>query len=536
FRSTLGLIALISIALVLFVASIFEARQQRETVARALFTQANLLAKSLGPGLVAASNAALELDELIVWKLLDNARLLSRLHQLGQGDEEDLAAIADSNGLDSIVIFDEGGSIIRSHGELPPEQIDEALEDVIDGDIDELILGSTMEDGIEHIGVAVGTGQGGAVLVRIHASTARTFAKRLGVRNLLENLVGTEGVLYLGYYETPGGPSIEVSWNDLPLPVDSGEGNELESFGGRPVYSVDVPLESPAGRAVNLRVGLDGEPLEQAAAAAMRRLLAMGLILTALTVAAVAAALISRSRAAEREMAARRLAEAETARRRSERLAAAGALTAGLAHEVRSPMNAIGLAAQRLERRLEASADQEIAQRIRQEIQRLEGTLREFLVLASPVSDERKVVDLAVLAREVVDLLADEATAEGIRLSIEGSAAAEVDPQAVRRVLINLVRNAIQASSAGGEVSIRARVEATATVVEVTDVGSGVDPELGDRIFDAFVSGRESGVGLGLALVKRVMEEHDGSVELRNRSVAGAMATIRFPLSQEARV
>lgn len=298
----------------------------------------------------------------------------------------------------------------------------------------------------------------------------------------------------------------------------------------RPIFEVDVPLEAPAGSSASLRVGLDGSNLTAVARQAMVRNLVIGLVLAAFATAGTAFAFVSYLRNREREEAARRISAAETARRRSERLAAAGALTAGLAHEVRSPMNAIGLAAQRLERKLpEDDERRKMAGRIGNEVQRLDGVLRAFLELASPVRSSREVIDLGNLAREVLELLETEAEEKNVRIAgVQGSGTAEIDSEAMRRALINLVRNSIQATPPDGQVTVAIREEAGVVEIRITDEGPGVDPALAGQVFDPFVTGRDSGTGLGLALVRRVVEEHEGSVSLESLPTVGAEAIVKL--------
>lgn len=292
-----------------------------------------------------------------------------------------------------------------------------------------------------------------------------------------------------------------------------------------------VPVETPAGRRAALRVGLDGTSIERASLAATRRTILIGIVLAGFGLTSTAYALLRRERDRERQAAAMRLAEAEELRRRSERLALAGALTAGLAHEVRSPLNAIALAAQRLERGHADAAAHEFARLVRGEVQRLDGVLREFLDLARPVSQRRDGVELAAIAREVAILLGGEAAQAGVAIApVEGAALAWLDPDAIRRALINLVRNAIQASPPGSVVRIEVGGERDgSTRVQVSDEGPGIPRELGDRVLEPFVTTRADGTGLGLALVHRVAEEHGGGFRLTNRSPRGAEATITLP-------
>jgi signal transduction histidine kinase len=528
-RATLG--ALLGFGLLLTGWTIVEAERQRRETETALANSASLLAHALGPGLMAASTAVEELDEIVTWKLLDNARLFAAIGLSGAASLDRLARLAEDNGLDGVVFLDSDGTEVFAVGSELDAETRAQLRGVLEGSVDELVLGSRLETTEESVSVAARRPEGGAVVVSVEASAARTFTRRLGVENLLESLVGTGGLLYLAYREEPSGVETEASWDGSEVPSAPTEDERERPLRGRSVFEVDLPLESLAGREAVLRVGLDAAPIQRAAAAARRRTLLIGIVLAAFALAATGVAIVNRRRSLEREAASQRLAGVEAARQRSERLAAAGALTAGLAHEVRSPMNAIGLAAQRLERKLAGNEElRSIAARIRGEVVRLEAVLREFLELASPVSERTDDVDLGAIGSEVCELLAAEAAECRVTLyPPRGSATVRGDGEALRRAIINLVRNALQASPPGGSVRLTIEGLANQVIFRITDEGSGVDPALEDRVFDAFVTGRPSGTGLGLSLVRRVAEEHGGSVQLQNRAVGGAEARLRLP-------
>jgi signal transduction histidine kinase len=531
-RLTVLIVVFILAGIVILVWAVHESARQRQEIEHALATQASILALSLEPGLVAASNAARELDEIVAWKLLDNARLLAELHRFDAPSRARLEELAEANGLDSVVYVDRQGAVERLVGDETAMRLAADLESLLSGAAEELVLRSTIEADVEHIAAAVALPGGGAALVRAHESTAKTFARRLGVENLLQRLVGSR-VLYLSYREEPGSLQVESTWDGGPLPPPSGD-TRLHEVRGKSVFEVEIPASAPAGRAARIRVGLDGVPLQQAAAAATRRTLLIGLVLAGFGLVGITAAGVSHARTLERAEAARRLAAVEAARRSSARLAAAGTLTAGLAHEVRSPMNAINLAAQRLERHLQGRDEpQSMARRIRGEVQRLEAILREFLEFASPVSDHRRDTDLAELARQVLELLEVEAQDRSVRLGgVRGTAQARIDEDAIRRSLINLVRNAIQATPPGGAVDVEVQQDTEMATIRVLDEGPGIDPRDREKLFDAFFTTRVSGTGLGLALVRRVAEEHGGQVELRNRPTTGAEAVFQLPLSR----
>lgn len=523
------LLLLVVSGLLLLSWTIYEARIQSHSVQDSLTRQAAVLAHALGPGLVAASHAARELEEIVLWKLLDNARLLAELDPKPSADRlEELAML---NGLDTVAMVDSEGQLVLSVGETPPPAVIEQLEDLVEGRADELIMGSTLHKGIEHLSAASVGPRGNVVLVRIHASSAQTYSRQLGVPNLVDHLVGSEGVLYLNYLEEPGSLSAHATWDGLPLPapaVDAG----LRQIRGRQAFEVEMPLPSTAGRKAVLTVGLDGSALESAAVAAWRRSLLVGLVLLGFAGAAAGVAVLGRMHSLERQASRKRLEEVDRKRRRSERLAAAGALTAGLAHEVRSPLNAIGMAAQRLERKLEpASEPHTIAHRLRQEVQRLESVLRSFLELASPAKGHHQIKDLHEVAAGAIALLDEEAKASDIELILEpGSAIAEIDTDSIHRAIINLVRNAIQASPQGGSIRLRTVRSDHRAELKISDEGGGLEPEVKGRIFDPFVSSRAEGSGLGLPLVRRVAMEHDGTIEIEERPERGVLATLSLPL------
>ncbi|MDB4981560.1 MAG: Sensor protein of zinc sigma-54-dependent two-component system, partial [Myxococcales bacterium] len=219
---------------------------------------------------------------------------------------------------------------------------------------------------------------------------------------------------------------------------------------------------------------------------------------------------------------------------RSERLAAVGTMAAGLAHEVRNPLNSASLQLTLLERRLarlEGAAEiLPITGVIKSEIDRLDRLVRDFLAFSQPRPLDVKKVYVETLVSKLVDLIAPVAEAGGVQLATEvapGLPAIAGDAERLRQVLLNLTRNAIEAMHGpGGTLMLRARRDDDAIELDVEDDGPGFSEEL--PVFDAFFTTKEQGTGLGLALVHRIVADHDGTIRVASRP-GKTCFTLRLP-------
>jgi signal transduction histidine kinase len=208
---------------------------------------------------------------------------------------------------------------------------------------------------------------------------------------------------------------------------------------------------------------------------------------------------------------------------RAERLAAVGTLAAGLAHEVRNPLNSASLQLTVLERRLERGEGVErtipIARIIKGEIDRLDRLVRDFLAFAKPNPLDPRPVDLPALLTGVKELIGPEAEAARVSVVVDAPATARPalgDAERLRQVLLNLTRNAIEAMHArGGRLVLRARDTQGTLTIDVEDDGPGFSEDL--PVFDAFFTTKDQGTGLGLALVHRIVTDHGGTIRVESR-------------------
>jgi signal transduction histidine kinase len=230
--------------------------------------------------------------------------------------------------------------------------------------------------------------------------------------------------------------------------------------------------------------------------------------------------------------------EVATARaEQAERLAALGRLAAGLAHEIRNPLGSIAASIELLRTGGTLSEeDTKLCAIVERETARLNDLVGDMLDLSRPREPSKTVVDLASMASDVVVLAGKSGRGEDVRVRYEGPSAALVlaDAGQIRQVVWNLVRNAVQASSAGEDVIVRIASDERARVLEVCDRGQGISPEARERLFDAFFTTRSQGMGVGLAVVKRVLDDHGFSIEVESAADRGTIFRVRMPIDDAA--
>ncbi len=225
----------------------------------------------------------------------------------------------------------------------------------------------------------------------------------------------------------------------------------------------------------------------------------------------------------------REIAALRAAAQRSERFASLGRMAAGLAHEIRNPLGSISGAVQ-LVRDTPAlrDEDRQLLSVVVRETDRLDDLVRTMLDVTRPVTPQRLRADLTALVREVVTVQEHGQTAMRICIDEVGPVDADMDANQMRQVLWNLIRNAVQAAPEK-VVTIRVRRIDGAAELSVEDDGPGIPFEERARLFEPFFTTRALGIGLGLALVKQIIDAHDGSIEILSSASGGAKFRATIP-------
>jgi signal transduction histidine kinase len=234
----------------------------------------------------------------------------------------------------------------------------------------------------------------------------------------------------------------------------------------------------------------------------------------------------------------RRLEQAQAEARRSERLAALGQLSAGLAHEIRNPLGVIKGSAETLNKKLQSSdaVASELAGYISSEVNRLNTIVTRFLDFARPRPLDLRPQEIAKLVERALTSVQErwpEAKIEVVRDYAADLPVVPVDADLCERVFANLIQNAYEAMPEGGQLHLCARAansnQRRGVQIEVQDSGPGIAPELREQIFNPFFTTKQTGVGLGLSIVSKIVDEHHGSIRVSSEPGQGTCFKVFLP-------
>lgn len=221
-------------------------------------------------------------------------------------------------------------------------------------------------------------------------------------------------------------------------------------------------------------------------------------------------------------------------------------------HEIRNPLNSVSLNLQLLEENFTKTKDNDVQEqndnlsnfdkdraavqlgRIRREVDRLNRILKDFRRYAKLPELELQDTEIGNLIEEVLDFIEPETERQDIHLirNIDSLPNIKLDSAQIRQMLINLIINANQAMEDGGKLTVSARLSGNYIIIEIEDTGPGIPPEVQDKMFELFYSTKKDGTGVGLAIVKQVIEKHGGKIKVKSQIDEGTKFTIFLPIKK----
>jgi signal transduction histidine kinase len=395
----------------------------------------------------------------------------------------------------------------------------------------------------------------GVIVVHANAEYLLNFQGQIGLQPLMKDLSKQPGIVEVSLFDR----NLVVVASSDPATVGRREqntflrdalsagsvksrrqacGNDCE------VLEVLKPFTLDQNQVGLVRLGLSTAGLVDVTRQAQRGILWYSLgLLSVGVVGAVAIFWIQARHMAERQ-------RLEAAMAHEQRLSAMGNLAAGVAHEIKNPLNAISVGLQRL--RMEFTpADPERRQEythftrvVEAEVARLNSIVNQFLTLARPLRLTLADEPLTPILKEVLTVLSPQASAQGVTIAEDLQIAdtpVSLDRQQLTQAIMNVLLNAIQAMPEGGTLTIRAEtavpqagshMRADALIrLSITDTGRGIPRENLDRIFEPYFTTKTGGTGLGLALTHRIVLEHHGTIRAENVSGGGARFVIELPVA-----
>ena len=458
---------------------------------------------------------------------------------------EEAKGVIEKEGLWLLAIVDDGGRVVFQSRPVPRQVLvlaEPAIRKKKDLVID--LFGRAADRSVRSGIVALRRGGGqGTVIIGLDDDALRWWGMRIAMQRAVDEAGQTPGVVFVTVYDGWGSvlgargeqpPSRDMSAREKELLAGViAVTNETVKLGERDYLMVMAPLTLEGRPAGIVRVGFERDRMDQILERNRHFLfLSMGFI--------VLAGLFSLWFVFQNQK--RHLARIEEMRKRleqSERLSSLGQLAAGVAHEIRNPLNAISMASQRLQREYlpcEQDKSQEFGHLtgvIRDEIRRLNVIIEDFLTFSRSRRLELREFSLTEIIEKLVRLMGEEAGSRGIALSLKAEPSplmVPMDVDKLQQALINILKNAMESISGTGAVDILVERQAgDRALVRIADTGSGLAPEEIEKIFNPDYTTKEKGLGLGLPIAHEIVRGHGGTIRVQSSPGQGTTFEIILP-------
>ena len=390
------------------------------------------------------------------------------------------------------------------------------------------------------------SGGNGTVIIALDDDALRWWGMRIAMQRAVDEAGQTPGVVFVtvldGWGAILGARGEQPASQEMTAPEKEllagtvTVTNQNVRLGEREHLMVMAPLTLEGRPAGIVRVGFERDRMDQALERNRHFLfLSMGFI--------VLAGLFSLWFVFQNQK--RHLARIEEMRKRleqSERLSSLGQLAAGVAHEIRNPLNAISMASQRLQREYlprEEDKSQEFGRLtvvIRDEIRRLNVIIEEFLTFSRSRRLALREFSLTEVVQKLARLMGEEASVRGIALSLkpeQDPLMVPMDVDKLQQALINLIKNAMESITGAGTIKLSIENSDKERIgIRISDTGCGMTPEEIERIFSPEYTTKEKGLGLGLALAHEIIRGHGGDIHVMSRQSAGTTFEVTLPPGQ----
>jgi signal transduction histidine kinase len=451
-----------------------------------------------------------------------------------------------------VAVLNAWGKVIFMSRSLPDEPVrgKESLMKTGGGEANELFarLGRLKKVGFIALQRPDGSG---TIVIALDQDSARYWGTRVSVEKAMEKLGEGQGLVYLTIRDKIGRPlgntgkSPEELKREDPLVakiLDGSQGIEtrLTRHDEKSLFEIIVPLRLDGQIAGIVRLGLERENTDRILNENRRNIYVFLALIVLITLLSMWLLYHDQNRHLAGIVAMERQLE------KAERLSSLGQLAAGVAHEIRNPLNAISMASQRLKREFtpaEAMKSEEFETMtgvIRDEVRRLNGIIEEFLTFSKSRKLEIRDCPVQEVLQKIVNLVSAEAAAKGIAIQThwkDNPVVVPMDMDKLQQAFLNFVKNAMESIAGEGSITLSVRRQEKGWVsIKIADTGCGMTTEEVDKIFSPEYTTKEKGLGLGLPLAHEIIRGHGGEIHVQSREGKGTTFEILLPMERRKQV
>ena len=486
-------------------------------------------------------------QETLIQSLVNLSKRIDQIWESGRLSNEERIKLAYQEGLSLIAIFDIHGRITFQSGFANQSILNRAAP-VVAGQKDisiELFNKPATSERIGFIAVRRSSGEG-TILIGLDQAGFRFWGTRVAIQRAIDETGWSKDVVYISVMNKQRqvlghAGYVDEQWKDeaardLTARRDSlAVAHRKINYYGRNILEIMGPVFIGQDVLGIARIGLERDHVDQILREHRNNMFISMAAIMLIGVLSIWFLFYNQNRHLKR------IEEMGKRLQQSERLSSLGQLAAGVAHEIRNPLNAISMASQRMQREYVPLLDQSKGEEfkgltgvVRDEIRRLNAIIEEFLNFSRTHRLELKDYPVEDVLQKLVNLVEEEATAKGISIKREWDSYRSIIPMDIdklQQAFLNIIKNGIESISNEGSIAIGVdRTDSKAVLVRIADTGAGLRPEEIDRIFNPEYTTKEKGLGLGLSISHEIIRAHGGEIRVRSEVGVGSTFEIRLPM------